>query len=148
MRQLNIIGFFDWQKEKDFLNQQLKQGFLLKDIQHHHYVFTQEDVHGSYYIAYLTEAQQQAEFSDVAEEIIRIDNTSFYEIHRIHKHSKHAFFPPNTMFGTWYITFVPHSYEVCSLSDHKRKKKQYHFLFLRKLFEFLVALAVMVILTT
>ena len=117
--------FFDLEKEMQFLSQKLKEGYVLKDIKDDVYTFTETNLKGSYYIAYITEESQKAEFETIAEEVAQVPSSDFYIIHKYKRLFKNSFYRIDEKKGYWCYYFVPFHFMISPKEDVQRKHELY-----------------------
>ena len=135
-------SYFDVEKELQFLNEQLDQGYLLTSTSIHAYEFEETSLKGQYYIAYITDEKQKQELDEMADEITEIDNEDFHSVCRIVKRLKNTFYRTDQLKGKWCYYFIPYNFDYCIESDIKRKHEMYGKLLKIKMFYFLLGILV------
>ena len=127
-------NYFDVEKEMQFLNEQLNQGYLLTSTSIHAYEFEETSLKGQYYIAYITDEKQKQELDEMADEITEIKNEDFHSVCRMGKQLKNSFYRTDQLKGKWCYYFIPYNFDYCIESDIKRKHEMYKQLFKLRLY--------------
>ena len=100
-------NYFDVEKEMQFLNEQLNQGYLLTSTSIHAYEFEETSLKGQYYIAYITDEKQKQELDEMADEITEIKNEDFHSVCRMVKQLKNSFYRTDQLKGILFpITLI------------------------------------------
>lgn len=118
-------SFFDLEKELQFLNEKLKEGYLLKDVTIKQYEFEETAIKGQYYIAYITSDEQKQELNEMADEVTQIANEDFHSVQRLLKRTNNSLYRTDKLKGTWVYYFSPTSFDYCLTDDMKRRREVY-----------------------
>ena len=118
-------SFFDLEKELQFLNEKLKEGYLLKDVTIKQYEFEETAIKGQYYIAYITSDEQKQELNEMADEVTQIANEDFHSVQRLLKRTNNSLYRTDKLKGTWVYYFSPTSFDYCLQDDIKRRNEMY-----------------------
>ena len=136
-------SYFDVEKEMEFLNEQLNQGYLLTSTNIHAYEFEETTLKGQYYIAYITDEKQKQELDEMADEITEIKNEDFHSVQRILRRAKNKFYRTDRLDGTWCYYFSSNDFD-CLEDDIKRKHDMYSQFMIMKGVYTIISIAVVV----